>query len=74
MVRALLIAVKAALNLATATANSVAVPTYEIAGVTCAAIATATLWRPAGVWAVAAVALLGKSLERDLATRGGKEE
>lgn len=73
MVRALIMAAKATLTLITGGANRVAAPTYELAGVVCAGIATATLWRPAGVWAVAAVALLGKSLERDLNRDGNRE-
>jgi len=62
MVRALIVAARAA-------SRAAGGKLYEAAGVVSLVIGAA-MWQPAAGWAVAGVALLGKSLERDLSGGG----
>lgn len=63
MARALILAVRAV-------SRSAGKQLYEAAGVG-ALVVGAAMWDPAAGWAAAGLALLGKSLERDLTGRGG---
>lgn len=65
MVRALIVAARAATRAAGG-------KLYEAAGAVSLVIGAA-MWQPAAGWVVAGVALLGKSLEHDLAGRGGSD-
>lgn len=65
MVRALILAARAV-------TQSAGKQLYEAAGAT-ALVIGAAMWDPAAGWAVAGLALLGKSLEHDLTGQGGSD-